>query len=87
MMRPKTDTSGAATENVREFITRLKEVLLRILRSLRRILGTQEAAGQTSASSLILVKSIDALVLQAFVRGVVKYVKMHNRRILPILKF
>ena len=36
LMKQRTSANGAAAENVREFVTRLKEVCSRILRSLQK---------------------------------------------------
>ena len=71
LMRQRTNATGAATENVREFVTRLKEVRSRILRSLRKTSSTEGSTGLTPASSVVTVASIDALVLRTFVRGLI----------------
>jgi len=64
MMRQRTNASRAATENVREFVTRLKEVRSHILRSLQKTSGTNGSASLTPANLAITVANIDALVLR-----------------------
>ena len=71
LMKQRTSANGAAAENVREFVTRLKEVRSRILRSLRKTSSTDGSTNLTPTSSAITVASIDALVLRTFIRGLI----------------